>query len=79
MTRRQLHGAIARLRRDVRQWNTPDETEQALRRTLPAQYWIELNDLLVAYGQHRCTPQSPYCSRCELSRWCRRVGVTRTR
>lgn len=58
---------------------TPDETEQVLRRTLPTQYWIELNDLLVAYGQHRCTPRSPYCSRCKLSRWCRRVGVTRTR
>jgi endonuclease-3 len=58
---------------------TPDETEQVLRQTLPPQYWIEINDLLVAYGQHRCTPLSPYCSCCGLSRWCRRVGVTRTR
>ena len=58
---------------------TPDETEQTLRRVLPPQYWIEINDLLVAYGQHRCTPTSPYCSSCGISRWCRRVGVTRTR
>lgn len=57
----------------------PDDTEQVLRRILPPQYWIEFNDLLVAYGQHRCTPMSPFCSRCELSRWCQRVGVTRTR
>jgi endonuclease-3 len=58
---------------------TPDETEQVLRRTLPSEYWIEINDLLVAYGQHRCTPMSPFCGGCGLSRWCRRVGVTRTR
>ncbi len=58
---------------------TPDETEQALRRILPRQFWIEFNDLLVAYGQHRCTPTSPFCSCCGLFRWCRRVGVTRTR
>lgn len=58
---------------------TPDETERALRRILPRRYWIGFNDLLVPYGQHRCTPLSPFCSRCALSRWCLRVGVTRTR
>src|SRR5574341_1016572 len=58
---------------------TPDETEHVLRRILPPQYWIEFNDLLVPYGQHRCTPTSPFCSRCGLVRWCRRVGVTRSR
>jgi endonuclease-3 len=58
---------------------TPEETEQALRRKLPAQYWIEFNDLLVPYGQHQCTPTSPFCSRCGLFRWCRRVGVLRHR
>jgi endonuclease-3 len=58
---------------------TPDETEQALRRILPRQFWIEFNDLLVPYGQYRCRPTSPFCSRCGLYRWCRRVGVTRSR
>lgn len=58
---------------------TPNETEQALRKTLPQQYWIEFNDLLVPYGQHRCTPTSPFCSGCRLIQWCRRVGVTRSR
>jgi endonuclease-3 len=58
---------------------TPDTTEQALRRKLPRPYWIVLNDLLVPYGQHRCTPVSPFCSECGLHSWCRRVGVTRSR
>jgi endonuclease-3 len=57
----------------------PDATEQALRRKLPRPYWIVLNDLLVPYGQHRCTPVSPFCSECGLHSWCRRVGVTRSR
>jgi endonuclease-3 len=59
--------------------DTPDETERALRRRLPRSYWIEFNDVLVRYGQYRCTPRSPFCSRCTISRWCRQVAVSRRR
>lgn len=55
---------------------TPDKTEFALRRKLPRRHWIELNDLLVAYGQNLCTPISPFCSRCRISSFCDQVGVT---
>jgi endonuclease-3 len=58
---------------------TPEETERALRAKLPRRYWIEINDLLVSYGQRVCTPLSPFCSRCRLSPLCGRVGVKRTR
>ncbi|MBI4401573.1 MAG: endonuclease III [Nitrospirae bacterium] len=58
---------------------TPEATEQALRRKLPAQYWITYNDLLVPFGQNVCLPVSPYCSRCKVARYCDRVGVTRSR
>ena len=58
---------------------TPEETEQALRRKLPAQHWITFNDLLVPYGQHLCQPVSPFCSQCKLTEYCDRVGVTRSR
>jgi endonuclease-3 len=54
---------------------TPDETEMALRRKLPKRYWIIFNDLLVAYGQNLCKPISPFCSRCQIATYCRRVGV----
>ena len=57
----------------------PDETEQALRRKLPGQYWISYNDLLVPFGQNICQPVSPFCSRCKLTTYCERVGVTRSR
>ena len=41
---------------------TPDETEFALRKKLPQQYWIEYNALLVTWGQNVCKPISPLCS-----------------
>ena len=58
---------------------TPDETEQALRRKLPAQHWLEINDLLVAFGQHLCRPISPHCTRCPVVAYCARRGVTTSR
>jgi endonuclease-3 len=58
---------------------TPEETEWALRAKLPRRHWIELNDLLVAYGQRVCQPVSPRCALCAVRRSCRRVGVGRSR
>jgi endonuclease-3 len=54
---------------------TPDDTEMALRRKLPRRYWIIYNDLLVAYGQNLCKPISPFCSKCKIAVYCKRVGV----
>jgi endonuclease-3 len=58
---------------------TPEQTEDALRRTLPKRYWMTFNDLLVPYGQNICQPVSPFCSRCKLADLCDRVGVTKSR
>ncbi|MBN2379930.1 endonuclease III [candidate division WOR-3 bacterium] len=59
--------------------NSPAETEKALREKLPRKYWIEINRLLVIYGQNVCTPQSPRCSICKIERFCEKVGVNRDR
>jgi endonuclease-3 len=58
---------------------TPEDTEMALRRRLPARHWIGLNDLLVAFGQNLCHPTSPHCSVCPITAHCARVGVRRSR
>jgi endonuclease-3 len=58
---------------------TPEKTEAALEESLPREYWIEINDLLVRFGQAVCTPVSPWCSRCPLADLCPRVGVERSR
>lgn len=53
----------------------PEATEFALREKLPKEYWIEINDLLVSFGQGICTPVSPRCSICPIERYCGKVGV----
>jgi endonuclease-3 len=58
---------------------SPEQTEQALEAILSRRYWIEINDLLVTFGQNVCHPTSPRCSRCPVTVRCRRVGVERSR
>jgi endonuclease III len=58
---------------------TPEQTEMALREKLPKQYWIQYNDLLVTWGQNVCKPISPICSKCDISIYCKRIGVTKSR
>jgi endonuclease-3 len=57
----------------------PDKTEQALRAKLPPEYWIEINELLVSFGQNTCSPVSPFCSRCTVEQYCEKRGVTSSR
>jgi len=58
---------------------SPEQTEQALRKKLPLEYWLDINRLLVTYGQRRCTPLSPRCSECPLDGMCAHRDVTRKR
>jgi len=51
-------------------------TMVALQQTLPEQYWIAINALLVPFGKHICTGTSPRCSTCPLLDMCPRLGVT---
>ncbi len=54
---------------------SPNDTEMVLREKLPPEYWLEYNDLLVIWGQNVCRPISPFCSKCAIYDYCRRVGV----
>ena len=58
---------------------TPAQTENALEGVLPRRHWIEINDLLVTFGQRVCHPTSPRCSSCPLAARCPRICVTRSR
>ena len=57
----------------------PHETEFTLREKLPKKYWLTINDLLVTYGQKICVPIYPQCSICQVSIYCKKVGVIRHR
>ncbi len=58
---------------------TPYETENALREKLPQKYWQTINSILVAFGQNLCRPTSPFCSRCPIENYCKKIGVTKSR
>lgn len=57
------------------QTKTPEKTTSALEAKLPRDYWIEINRLLVPFGKHICTRQSPHCSTCPVLEMCQQVGV----
>lgn len=48
----------------------PEETEVELEKIVPKEYWIELNDLMVQFGQTICRPQSPLHEECPLQEFC---------
>lgn len=48
----------------------PEETELELEKIVPREYWIELNDLMVQFGQTICRPQSPRHQECPLQEIC---------
>ena len=58
---------------------TPEETEKELTKILPKKDWIDMNELLVKHGQQVCVPISPFCSKCVIREYCKRVGVENNR
>jgi len=57
----------------------PEETEFALKKAIPEEYWISLNGLFVIHGQTICTPLSPKCSKCVIEKYCKKVNVKKFR
>ena len=49
---------------------TPDETEMELRKILPEKYWLDINTILVTFGQNICKPQQPLCTQCAIKNYC---------
>lgn len=48
----------------------PEQTEEELMKVVPKKYWIELNDLLVQFGQTICRPINPLHDECPISDCC---------
>jgi endonuclease-3 len=58
---------------------SPEDTEKELEKILPKRLWIDLNTILVAFGQNLCVPISPFCSACSVSSFCKKIGVNKSR
>jgi endonuclease-3 len=54
----------------------PEETEEALVKTVPKKYWLDVNDLFVRFGQTTCKPIGPKCSQCTLTGICEYYRTT---
>lgn len=54
---------------------TPLDSEMALRKKLPVEYWLNYNSYLVAFGQNHCKPINPRCDICPIYEECGRIGV----
>ena len=52
----------------------PIETETALRKKLPQNYWLGVNGYMVSYGQDICKPTNPKCEKCKI-KYCEKKGV----
>ena len=49
---------------------TPDETELVLRKQLPKDLWLDINTILVTFGQNICKPINPKCNECKIRQYC---------
>lgn len=49
----------------------PEQTEESLKKLIPVKYWLEINDLLVQFGQTICRPINPLHDMCPLSDCCK--------
>ena len=52
---------------------SPEETEIELKKVLPKKYWMNVNVLLVKFGQNICRPISPRCGICVLNDMCPKI------
>ena len=57
----------------------PEQTEIELMKILPKKYWKEFNGVFVLFGKTICQPISPKCSICPIRKYCKKIGVVRSR
>ncbi|KAI3406828.2 hypothetical protein KGF56_000433 [Candida oxycetoniae] len=48
--------------------NTPEKCRIELESWLPKKYWMDINPLMVGFGQVVCVPRTPNCDVCNLGR-----------
>lgn len=71
------HRIINRL--GVAKTKDPYKTELKVMELLPKKYWIESNNIFVAHGQNICKPINPFCSKCKIKKYCKKVDVEKFR
>lgn len=49
---------------------TPEETERALGRIVPREYWVNVNEWFIRFGKEVCKPVGPRCGECNFTAFC---------
>jgi endonuclease-3 len=57
----------------------PEQTEIELMKILPKEYWQDFNAVFVQFGRDICQPVSPWCSKCPINKYCKRIGIEKSR
>ncbi|MFO7817221.1 MAG: endonuclease III [Desulfovibrionales bacterium] len=55
--------------------NTPDKVSDDMMKIIPKEYWIEVHHLLINHGRNICKARNPECSKCNIEKYCDKVGV----
>ncbi len=58
---------------------TPEKTEVALEKIVPRKHWLVVNEAFVSHGKGICVPVSPFCSKCPIIKYCKRISVVKSR
>ena len=58
---------------------TAEQTEKELEKILPKKYWKEFNAIFVQFGREVCVPISPWCSKCPVNKYCKKINVIKFR
>ena len=58
---------------------TAEKTEEELNKIIKDSQKSDFNAVFVQFGREICTPISPKCSICPVSKLCSRIGVTKSR
>lgn len=57
----------------------PEQTEKELMKIIPKKYWRRFNAIFVQFGREICQPVSPWCSKCLIKKFCKKVNVKKFR
>ena len=57
----------------------PEETEKHLLKIIPKEYYYDINNIFVTFGQNVCVPISPFCSKCTINKLCPKINVKKQR
>jgi len=58
---------------------TPEKTEKELEKIIPKKYWHEINGIFVLFGRTICLSVSPFCSKCLVNKYCKKINVKKSR